>query len=370
MARIEHLSIHQRSIALKRPFVTAIRTAHAVDALLVEIRDSDGRCGWGEAPISWRVTGESIESVTAAILGPLYASIEGLSSSDPEEGSRQLDRAVVRNSSARMALDCALYDLAARAADLPLYRYLGATSNEIVTDMTLSAVVAGSDTAQLALTAADHARQGFRTLKIKVGAGADDLATLVEARKAVGAHVRLRVDANQAWTPEQAVRFIGSAEDAGVDVEFVEQPVHRDDIEGLAFVTAHVQTPIMADESVWTLRDLREIVRMHAASMVNIKLAKTGGLRGAIALLNTAREHDVGVIAGCMAESHVGIAAAGALASLIDCTARRGAVAHDLDGGLLLSESPVRGGVVYDGERVCLTDSTGTGIVGLTKTAL
>jgi L-alanine-DL-glutamate epimerase-like enolase superfamily enzyme len=159
--------------------------------------------------------------------------------------------------------------------------------------------------------------------------------------------------------------MITSLEDAGVGLEFVEQPVYRDDIDGLAFVTSHVQTPIVADESVWTCRDLRQLIRSHAADMVNIKLAKTGGLREALALASIAREHGVGVFVGCMSEGHVGVAAAAALASMVDNDAEGQRRTHDLDGGLWLTQSPVAGGVAYEGERVVLDDASGTGILGL-----
>jgi L-alanine-DL-glutamate epimerase-like enolase superfamily enzyme len=121
----------------------------------------------------------------------------------------------------------------------------------------------------------------------------------------------------------------------------------------------------MADEAVWTRRDLREIVQTHAVDMVNIKLAKSGGLREALEMVTLARESGVGVIAGCMAESHVGIAAAAALASVIDSSEHVGARPHDLDGGLLLTHSPVAEGARYDGERLLLSEMPGTGIVGL-----
>jgi L-Ala-D/L-Glu epimerase len=362
---IESVTIHRRSIPLRRPFVTAVRTAYVLNALLVEVRDSDGRSGWGEAPTSWRVTGESIEGVTAAILGPLSEAVIGASTDEPEVVSAALERAIVHNSSARMAIDCAMYDLAARVQQVPLFQYLGGRAPTVLTDMTLSAALTSSDLEELLRTAAEHVAAGFSTLKVKVGAGGDDVATLVEVRNAVGANVRLRVDANQGWTPEGAVLAITSLEDAGVDLEFVEQPVHRDDIEGLAFVTGHVATPIVADESVWTRRDLREILRSHAADMVNIKLAKTGGLREARALASMAREHGIDVMVGCMSEGYVGIAAAAALASALDHGAPEGRKSHDLDGGPWLTESAVRGGVAYDGERVVLEAAPGTGIVGV-----
>ena len=215
----------------------------------------------------------------AAIRGPLSEVILGHDTADLSALSDALARALVRNSSARMSVDCALYDLAAQAASLPLYRYLGCASGEICTDMTLSAAVTEPESTELVRTAVKFVDAGFRTLKVKVGAGGDDVATLVDVRRAIGDRTHLRVDANQGWSPEQAVKIITSLKDAGVDLELVEQPVPRDDIDGLAHVTRHVQTSMVADEAVWTPRDLREIIRRHAADTVNIKLAKTGGLR-------------------------------------------------------------------------------------------
>ncbi|MGC2485644.1 MAG: dipeptide epimerase [Acidimicrobiales bacterium] len=365
MARVEEVVIHRRRLVLTRPFVTAIRTAYDIDAVIVEVRDSDGRSGWGEAPTSWRVTGESVESVTAAVLGPLREVVDGRPTSDPDELSASLARAVARNSSARMALDCALYDLAARDAGVPLFIYLGGRVPSVRTDMTLSAVVAGTELDAVRRTARDFVRAGMGTLKVKVGAGGDDVRTLVAVRDEVGPMIRLRVDANQGWERDDAVRIISALENAGVGLELVEQPVSRDDIEGLAHVTAHVQTPVMADEAIWTRRELLEVIRTHAADMVNVKLAKTGGLREGLDVVRLAQSSGVTPIVGCMAESHVGIAAAAALASVIDSDQLLTQTAHDLDGGLLLEHSPVEGGVHYDQDRVELSRGAGTGISGM-----
>jgi L-alanine-DL-glutamate epimerase-like enolase superfamily enzyme len=367
MPRIESVLVHRRSVPLVRPFVTAVRVAHAVDAVLVEVRDSDGRSGWGEAPTSWRVTGESAASVTAAVDGPLGAAVAGLPVDEPAEAGAALERAVVRNSSARMAVECAVYDLAARAAGVPLFRYLGGREQTLRTDMTLSAAATAAQARELVATAVGQVAAGFRTLKVKAGAGGDDVATLAAVRAAVGPDVTLRVDANQGWTPGQAVTVIRAWEDAGLAVELVEQPVHRDDLAGLAFVTARVATPVLADESVWTRRDLRQVMTEGAADLVNIKLAKTGGLREALALARLADEYGLGVLVGCMAESHVGIAAAAALASAL--APRGSTVPQDLDGGLWLTASPVDGGVTYAGESITLPELPGTGIRGLAAQA-
>lgn len=379
MTSIVDVRLHQTSVPLVRPFVTAVRTATAIDALIVEVVDDEGRSGWGEAPTSWRVTGESPVSVTAAVEGPLCEAVLGLPVDDRAEGtgilaeravaaaaraSLALDAAVVRNSSARMALDCAIYDLAAQAAGLSLHELLGASVSSVRTDMTLSAVAGADGIPALVETAVQHRDAGFRTLKLKVGAGGDDIAAMRAVRDAVGSGVTLRADANQGWTPAWAVDVIRAWEDDGLDVELVEQPVHRDDLDGLAFVTAHVGTPVLADESVWTARDAREVIDRRAADMVNIKLAKTGGIREALAVLELTERAGMSAIVGCMMESHVGIAAAAAVAAVIDARSGR-TTAHDLDAGLWLSRSPVLGGVRYDGDEVRMPDLPGLGIRAL-----
>ena len=122
---------------------------------------------------------------------------------------------------------------------------------------------------------------------------AGDLARLTAIRQAVGPNVPIRVDANQGWTPKESVRIIRGMEDASLDIELVEQPTPAHDLDGLAHVTAAVDTTILADESVHTLRDLTGVITARAADAVNIKLAKCGGLRPAQALMALARSHDI-----------------------------------------------------------------------------
>jgi L-alanine-DL-glutamate epimerase-like enolase superfamily enzyme len=303
-----------------------------------------------------------VAAVTAAVEGPLSEALMGRRSDDPEAAGAAMDAAVARNNSSRSALDCALFDLAAQERGTPLWRYLGGSSPLVSSDMTLSALGADGDLDTLLATAAEHLALGITTLKVKAGGGADDVAVARALRDAVGHEVALRIDANQAWDRDEAVRTIRALEDAGVDVELVEQPVSADDIDALAAVSAAVDTPIMADESVWTTRQLREVIARRGADMVNVKLAKAGGLREARALVELARRHGVGVVVGCMAESHVGVAAAAALATTAPPQV------HDLDGGRWLSQSPVEGGVHYDGARIALSPAAGLGIRSLHST--
>lgn len=358
MSRLTELRVHRVASPLVRPFVTAIRRTHEIDVMLVEAVDSDGRSGWGEAPTSWRVTGESPESVRAAVVGPIAEAVLGLPLDETERWVASIAAAAVGNSAARNAVECALTDLVAQSIGSPVAEYLGAEPGvrEVHTDMTLSAGPAD----ELLQRAQRHSEEGFRCVKVKASAGDDIVGTLVALRRELGSVAALRVDANQAWSPEMAIRVIQKAEDAGVGLELVEQPVAATDLDGLARVTASVDTPILADESVRTVLDLRRIVQHRAADLINIKLAKTAGPSEALRLAAEARAAGLEIIVGCMMESAVGIAAAASLAAAI-----RPDAVHDIDAGLWLRTSPVAGGLEYAGDRAVLADSPGFGIRGL-----
>ncbi len=358
-SRVEQLNVHIVPVPLVRPFVTAVRRADSIDAVLVEIVDSDGRSGWGEAAASWRVTGESPASIRAAVNGPLADVVVGRDPADAPILSVELVRSVVHNAAARSAVDCALYDLAAQGAGEPLSSYLGGGDAPVRTDMTISA--GGAD--ELVRAALEHCRNGFGSLKVKVGAGQDDAFAVLAVREAIGAEVVLRVDANQGWDAQQAVRIIRFWEDHDVNLEFVEQPVAARSLDDLAAVTRRVDTPVLADESVWTTHDLNEIIARRGADMINVKLAKAGGMTEALRLVAAAAANDMGVVVGCMMESHVGIASAAALVSAL--APADVARAQDLDAGLWLRSSPVVGGVRYHHDTVVPARGPGLGITGL-----
>ena len=303
MSKVVEIATQRVSVPLHTPFVTALRRTETTDTVLVRVTDSDGVTGWGEAPQVWQVTGESLAGAEACIAGPLAAAVEGTDADDLAATCRAVAGAVAGNHGAKGAVDVALPDRAARATDA---------------------------------------------------------ARVAAVRDAVGPEVGIRLDANQGWTPRDAVRVISTLEDLGLEVELVEQPVAAADLEGLAWVTARVGTPVMADESVYGLRDLVEVIRRRAADLVNVKLAKCGGLTTGRTLLELARAHGMGTAIGSMMETHVGLGAAASLAAACGTT-----VVADLDAAWWSRESPYVGGMTYDGATVVLPDAPGLGIGGL-----
>ena len=357
MSRIETVRCHRVSVPLHTPFVTALRRTTTADSLIVEIIDSDGVSGYGEAAQVWAVTGDSIDGSAACVEGPLAAVLHGARPEDLHGIARRVRRAVAGNRSAKAAVDVALHDLVARRHGIPLATLLGGAAARVPTDVTVSA----GDAEAIAQAAADRVADGFGAIKLKVGTDADgDVDRVLRVRKAVGDDATIRLDANQGWDARTAVRVISRLEDAGADVELIEQPVRAADVDGLAWVTDRVGTPVMADESVFGIRDLVRVIERRAADLVNVKLAKAGGLIAARTLLELAEAHDMGTMVGSMMETHVGVGAAASLVAAVGTT-----TVSDLDAAWWAASPPVRGGLRYEGAEVVLPDAPGLGIEGL-----
>lgn len=379
MSRFVSVSCTQLSVPLHTPFVTALRRTGTTDTVVVRVTDDDGITGWGEAPQVWQVTGESLAGATACVERMLGPAVVGRDTDDWEEVATSLQSAVARNFGAKAAVDVALRDLSARRAGVTLAELLGvrpgerpgrkansAPKNEpksdpgpreVLTDVTLSA----GSAPELAASAAARVAEGFRTLKLKVGTDArTDVERVLRVRDAVGPHVTVRLDANQGWTVDEAVEVIRALEAADLGVELVEQPVAGEDVEGLAQVRQQVGLPIMADESLYSRYDLERILRLKAADLVNVKLAKCGSLAIAAQLLDRAAQNGLGTMAGSMMETHIGV---GAMASLL--AAQPTSLVNDLDAAWWAASSPIVGGPTYHGDRLVLSDQPGLGISAL-----
>ncbi|MGH3360422.1 MAG: mandelate racemase/muconate lactonizing enzyme family protein [Nocardioidaceae bacterium] len=350
---------HRTSVPLHTSFVTSLRRTTTIDTVVVEIEDSDGHHGYGEAPQVWQVTGESLDGAQACIDGPLATVIAGRDPDDLVPLLHTVSTTVAANAGAKAAVDIALHDLSAHRRGVSLARFLGAAQHEVPTDVTLSA----GDVTALADAARARLGDGFDVLKVKVGTDATtDVERVRAVRAAVGPAARIRLDANQGWTARDAVNVIGALEDAALDVELVEQPVAAADLAGLAWVTDRVNTPILADEAVYSVRDLVELIRRRAADMVNVKLAKCGGLHQARTMLEVARAHGVGAIVGSMMETQIGVGAAASLVAAYGTTA-----VSDLDAAWWIAESPYVGGLVYRTSTVVLPEAPGLGIDGFSR---
>lgn len=345
-------------VPLVKPFKTAVRTVLSADSLVVRLDCDNGISGWGEAPATVAVTGDSLSSIDAAIKEHLGPFLIGRNLLAYEEVLTGLSGVMVGNTSAKAALDMAVYDCLAQNSHLPLYEYLGGAYGELETNMTVSVnspEEMGEDTER-------YKEQGFSILKVKVGIGDIelDIQRVREIRKKAGNHIRIRLDANQGWSPKMAVRAIGQMEDEGLDIELVEQPVKAHDLHGLKQVTDHVNTLIMADESVFSPKQALEVIRMRAADLINIKLMKAGGIYQGLKINQLAEAAGMECMAGSMIETHLGITAAAHFAA-----SKQNITRYDFDAPLMLSKNILNGGLCYQTNKIHLPKEAGLGIRGI-----
>ncbi|MDR0906089.1 MAG: dipeptide epimerase [Oscillospiraceae bacterium] len=351
---IKSVTTREISVPLVRPFKTALRTVTSAESVIVRIETDDGLVGLGEATPTAVITGDTKGSILCAINDFLAPTIVGRDLFEFDGVLRDMNKAIYRNTSAKAAVDMALYDIYSQALGLPLYKLLGGAKKTIETDMTISL----NDTKTMVADSLAAVGDGYRILKIKVGkGGAGDADAVREIRRAVGADIVLRVDANQGWSVRDAIRAIGAMEDAGLDIELVEQPVAARDLAGLKAVTASVRTDILADEAVFTPEDAVTIIRERAADLINIKLMKTGGIYNALRICAIAESFDVKCMMGCMLETKLAVSAAAHLAC------GRGIITMaDLDGPGMATFDPYTGGPVFNGADIFMPEANGIGI--------
>jgi L-alanine-DL-glutamate epimerase-like enolase superfamily enzyme len=325
------------SLALAEEFAIARGTRVTQQVVHLEL-EHDGLVGWGEAaPIYYR--GETVESALSFLLeeAPL------LVGDDPFAleaiGRRLEDRD--GEAAAKAALDAALHDWIGKRLGVPVWQLLGLSPEAPPTSYTIAI-----DSLEGTRDRARRARD-FGALKVKLG-GPEDLARLEAVRAQTSAP--LRVDANECLTLESARDLLPALVELGV--EFVEQPLPAADIDGFrALLELRPRPPLVVDEGCHDLRDVAAIAAY--ADGVNVKLAKSGGLREAVRMVHAARALGLHVMVGCMIESQLGVAAAAQIASLADWA--------DLDGHLLLADSPFEGLLLRDG-RVLPSSAPGLGV--------
>lgn len=352
--KIAKIETGEVRIPLVTPFKTALRTVDSVNDIVVRITADDGQAGFGEAPPTAVITGDTKDSIRGAVEEFIAPNLVGMEIDNLDGIMKKLHGCILKNTSAKAAVDMAVYDLFAKSCKKPLYKVLGGSRSEIETDLTISV----NEISEMVEDSLKAVEQGFRILKIKVGKeGIKDIDRIKAIRQAVGPDIRLRIDANQGWSPKEAVRIIRTMEDMGISMELVEQPVSAHDFNGMKYVTSQVYTPILADESVFSMEDAIRLIQERAADLINIKLMKTGGIYQALKICGIAENYGVECMIGCMLESKIAVSAAAHLAAGKSIITRA-----DLDGPSLGKEDPYTGGPIYEGNKITMNESLGLGI--------
>lgn len=298
-----------------------------------------------------------MDSIKGAVENFIAPSIIGMDIEEFDTILKKMDSAIHKNTSAKAAVDIALYDLFGKHFKMPLYKLFGGGSKEIESDMTVSV----NSPQEMAEDAVSYIQKGYSMLKIKVGLDSGlDIVRVKAIRDAVGSKVRICLDANQGWKAKEAVRTIKKIEDMGLNIELIEQPVIAHDIDGLKYVTDYVDTPVMADEALFSAQDGFRLLKMRAVDLLNIKLMKCGGLHHALTINAMAESCGVECMIGSMIESKIGITAAAHLGC-----GKLNITRADLDAVDMMAEDPIEGGVKVAGSMLILPEGNGLGIIGL-----
>jgi len=333
--KIQQIEVYSVNLRYKEPFRIASGESVESRNIVVKVSTDCEVFGWGESSPSQRVTGENPETVVKT-LHKIAPKLIGVSPLRIEQTVELMDSVVERNPAAKAAIDMALHDILGKVVAQPLFILMGGYRTEVLTDMTLSI----KKPATMRKDAIEIVSKGFKALKVKVGMDpSEDFERIKLIREAVGNEIEIRIDANQGWTPKQAIRILHEIERFGI--EFAEQPVPARDMDGLIEVKKKTSIPIMADESVHSPEDALHLIKEEAVDLINIKLMKTGGILKARKLADIADAANIPCMIGCMGESELGIAAGAHLAA-----AMKNIKYADLDSDILLKDKLVKKGGV------------------------
>lgn len=334
-----------------RPFVIATGTMDYAQNTLIRIHTDQGLVGLGECSAFPMIVGETQD--TCICLAQDFARIwKGKSALPIDKRMDELHQYIAGNSTIKSAFDLALYDLNAKHAGLPLYKFLGGTPREIVTDITV-----GINTPEImAQQASAFKDAGAVALKIKLGKQPqDDIARIRAIRQSVGFDIPIRIDANQGWSYEQATEALQGLE--AYKIQFCEQPMRVRNDHLLPQLRSTTIIPLMADESVYDRYDAERICRTDATDYINIKFSKSSGILEGLRIQELAAEYEIPCMIGGMLESRLAMTA-----KVHFAYAAKNVKFYDLDtfmiGHLV---DPVIGGAQLDGYRISLPEAIGIG---------
>ncbi len=348
--QITHIDIYKYSIPMV-PFTIATGTMYYAQNIFIRIYTDEGIIGVGECSAFPMIVGETQN--TCYEMAKDFAQLwKGKNPLDIEQRLIELDLFTARNHTAKSAFDLALYDIAAKNAQQPLYAFLGGGNKVLESDLTIG--INSPD--EMATQAVDFVTKGVNILKVKLGKDpATDIERIKKIREAIGLTTTIRIDANQGWSYDDAIMVLTAL--SKYNIEFCEQPMRTWNDELLPKLCSISPIPIMADESVYSYHDADRMIRNQSCKYINIKFAKSGGIHEAIKINALAEKHHMPCMMGGMLESRVALTAKVHFASAFD-----NIHFYDLDTCLLGHKiDPVINGVQYNGMKLLLSDEHGIG---------
>ena len=330
------------TVQTTHPFIIARGGSQSWRTLWVKLVDADGVEGWGEAAPSG-LYGETVDS-DVAVLERLRPIVEAADAWSLEALEHAMRTNIAHNGALKSAISAAAHDIVGKRLGVPLWKLWGLDPATAPRSSFTIAIAPDIATTRARV----HEAAAYPILKVKLGTDRD--REIITAVREEAPAKTIRVDANAAWTAKHALRMVPVLQELGI--EFLEQPLPGNDLEGMRFVRERSSLPIIADESCVTSAD---VVRLHGVvDGINIKTAKCGGLREAMKMVAIARAQHMSVMLGCMIETSLGITAAAHLTPLLD--------AVDLDGAALLSNDPFIGATIAGG-KTTLPTGPGLGVL-------
>jgi len=344
---------------LKTPFITSLRKVDNLEDIIVIIECDDGTVGYGEGVPTPAITGETFQSMYMA-LEYIKKAIVSMDIDEFDTIIQKLHSSIAKNTTIKSAVEIALYDIKAKQSKQPLYKFLNGTKKCFTTDITISL----NPIDIMVKESLNAISLGYKELKIKLGSrdideDIDKVTLIYQTVKSQD--IKLRLDANQAWSKEESVYLLQSLEKSNISLEFIEQPTPYYDIEALKYIKERVETPLLADETIFNIYDAKRVLELDCVDIINIKLAKTAGISQALKIAQLTQEYNKKCMMGCMLEGIISINASVAVAS-----AKADIISFiDLDSPTLLKEYSICTDTVYDNNSIKLGDSYGIGILSL-----
>lgn len=284
-----------------------------LEYVLVQIDTDEGLTGIGEAPADIGFFGQTLEAITVAIddyLGPQLVDREPM---DIEDLMVRIDYR--ENCCAKSGIAMALHDLVAKSRGISVCELLGGRKRDRIP---VAVEIAGGSAQDMANECRKYVKQNVKAFKPKIGAyPKDDVQRLRAIREAIGPDASMRADANRGYSPQEAIELCELAKKYDVGLELLEQPCRAEDLPGMAEVRAAVDIPIEADESCFSVGDAQAVIRAEAADVLNIKIAKTGGLHNAMKIAQLARDAGLKCVLGTAFGTGITVAAKLHLAAAI-----------------------------------------------------
>ncbi len=347
---ITKIDIYRFSIPME-PFTIATGTMDHAQNVFIRVHTNAGFYGVGECSAFPAIVGETQD--TCLIMAREFAKLWiGKDALDIPARLQELHNFTAGNTTIKSAFDIALYDIAAKNAGVPLYRFLGGEKRIVESDITIGIAAPGV----MAAKALIFKDSGAKILKVKLGKNAaEDVERVKQIREAVGNELKIRIDANQGWDFDDSVFALQAI--GKYDIEFCEQPMRTWYDDRLPELMQRSPIKLMADESVYNHHDARKQIDSGSCQYINIKLAKSGGIYEASQIHDLAAAKGIACMMGGMLESRIALSA-----KLHFVYASPNIQFYDMDTCLLGHlEDPCIGGVTYDGYKLNIDDTPGIG---------